>query len=573
MEQKIYPNVHIGKNAVIEEYVVIGVPPRGTKAGELPTIIGDDAVIRSHTVIYAGNRIGKGFQTGHHALVREENEIGDHVSIGSSSVVEHHVKMGNNVRIHSQAFVPELSILDRPERGHYERRLPPLPQREERAQGRHGQEECENRSQRHTPARHYDRRKCPRRRRRRRDQGCPSEQGGCGKSRQDNQRYFQASVRGGSMKIPLVDLKAQYAGIKSEIDGAMQRVFDETDFINGSEVAEFEKSFAAFCGIESVIGVGNGTDALQIALQACGIGRGDEVITAVNTFIATSEGISAAGARPVFVDNDPQTYTIDVRKIEEKITPRTKAIIPVHLYGQPAAMDAVGEIAARNNLTVIEDAAQAHGARFKGTTVGNFGRLACFSFYPGKNLGAYGDAGAIATNDEVLAHKVRMLANHGRLKKYEHEMEGYNSRLDTLQAAILLVKLRHLGAWTEKRQRHAALYTKLLSSAPEIITPAVQPDATHVFHLYVVRVQQRDRVQQMLKDAGIATGIHYPIPLHLQPAYRHFGLPAGTFPVAERFAGEVLSLPMYPELTEEQIGFIAETLIKACRSKTVSKSI
>jgi dTDP-4-amino-4,6-dideoxygalactose transaminase len=368
------------------------------------------------------------------------------------------------------------------------------------------------------------------------------------------------------MKIPLVDLKAQYATIRREIDEAVQRVLDETDFIGGSAVGEFEKAFAEYCGTHSVIGVSNGTDALQIALQACGVGHGDEVITAVNTFIATSEAISAAGAKPVFVDNDPLTYTIDPGTIEKKISPRTKAIIPVHLYGQPAAMQAINEIATRRNLIVIEDAAQAHGARYRGTIVGNLGRVACFSFYPGKNLGAYGDAGAVATNDEILSNRIRMLANHGRLKKYEHEMEGYNSRLDTLQAAILRVKLRHLDEWTHERQRHAAAYTERLSAEKNIVTPTVSPESTHVFHLYVVRVPNRDRVQQTLKAAGIATGIHYPIPLHLQPAYKYLGLPQGSFPVAERYAGEILSLPLYPELTAEQRTYVCDTLIKACRS-------
>jgi dTDP-4-amino-4,6-dideoxygalactose transaminase len=368
------------------------------------------------------------------------------------------------------------------------------------------------------------------------------------------------------MKIPLVDLKAQYAGIKTEVNDAIHRVLDETDFIGGAAVREFETAFASYCGTRAAVGLANGTDALQLALMACGIGSGDEVITAVNTFIATSEAISAAGARPVFVDNDPRTYTIDVLKIEEKITPRTKAIIPVHLYGQPAAMDIVNEIASRHNLVVIEDAAQAHGARYKVKTVGNLGRVACFSFYPGKNLGAYGDAGAIATNDEALGNKIRMLANHGRLKKYEHQMEGYNSRLDTLQAAVLLVKLRHLKEWTEKRQRHASRFTQLLSAGRGIVTPITNPDATHVFHLYVVRVKHRERVQQILKEAGIASGIHYPIPLHRQPAYRSLGLPAGSFPIAEQYAGELLSLPMYPELTDTQVEFISSTLIKACQS-------
>lgn len=375
------------------------------------------------------------------------------------------------------------------------------------------------------------------------------------------------------MKIPLVDLKAQYATIRTEIDAAVHRVLDETDFIGGSAVAEFEHSFASYCGTRSAVGLANGTDALQLSLLALGVRQGDEVITAVNTFIATSEAISAAGARPVFVDNDPQTYTIDVKKIEEKITPRTKAIIPIHLYGQPAAMDAINEIASHHKLAVLEDAAQAHGASFKGKTAGTLGRLASFSFYPGKNLGAYGDAGAVVTNDEVLANKVRMLANHGRLKKYEHEIEGYNSRLDTLQAAILSVKLRHLRAWTEKRQEHASTYTKLLARSANIVTPFVHPDATHVFHLYVIRVQQREKVQQTLKESGIATGIHYPIPLHLQPAYKHLGLPLGSFPVAERFASEILSLPMYPELSTDQITFICETLIRACQLNPDSKPV
>ena len=375
------------------------------------------------------------------------------------------------------------------------------------------------------------------------------------------------------MKIPLVDLKAQYAGIKQEIDVAVHQVLDETDFIGGKAVAEFEKSFAAYCGTRSAVGLANGTDALQLTLLALGVGHGDEVITAVNTFIATSESISAAGARPVFVDNDPHTYTIDAAKIEEKITPRTKAIIPVHLYGQPAAMTAINEIASRHKLAVIEDAAQAHGASFDGKTVGTLGRLASFSFYPGKNLGAYGDAGAIATNDEELANKVRMLANHGRTKKYEHEIEGYNSRLDTLQAAVLSVKLRHLRKWTEQRQHNAATYSRLLAGAASIVTPVVHPGATHVYHLYVVRVQQRETVQQVLKEAGIATGIHYPIPLHLQPAYKYLGIPAGSFPIAERFAGEILSLPMYPELTSDQIAFICDTLIKACQSSGASKPV
>ncbi len=369
------------------------------------------------------------------------------------------------------------------------------------------------------------------------------------------------------MTIPLVDLKSQYLSIKEEIDGAILQVLQHTDFIGGSAVAEFERAFAQFCGVSHAVGVANGTDAIHLTLRACGIQKGDEVITAVNSFIATSEAITAAGANVVFVDNDPDTYTIDVSKIKEKITSKTKAIIPVHLYGQPAAMDAIHAMASRHGLIVIEDAAQAHGALYKGTTVGGLGRAACFSFYPGKNLGAYGDAGAVVTNDEQLASHIRMIANHGRLDKYEHKEEGYNSRLDTLQAAILAVKLRHLNKWISQRQHHAERFTALLRGHENLDTPIVAPDRTHVFHLYVVRVNNRENVQKKLKEKGIATGVHYPIPLHQQPAYSYLNHPIGSFPVAEKYASRILSLPLYPELTDAQVEYIAGALLEACRVK------
>ena len=366
------------------------------------------------------------------------------------------------------------------------------------------------------------------------------------------------------MNIPLVDLKAQYLTIKDEIDRAIQAVINRADFVGGIAVDEFEKAFAEFSGIRYVVGVANGTDAIHLTLRTCGIGRGDEVITAVNTFIATSEAITAAGAKPVFVDNDPMTYTIDATKIEEKITSRTKAIIPVHLYGQPADMNAIQQIAKKHNLIVIEDAAQAHGALYNGMSVGGFGKAACFSFYPGKNLGAYGDAGAVATNDKEFAAQVRMLANHGRLEKYEHKLEGYNSRLDTLQAAILTVKLGHLKEWTKRRQYLASHYTELFRGLEFIKTPSTRRGSTHVYHLYVVRVQKREMIQKKLKKQGIATGIHYPIPLHLQPAYQYLNLRRGEFPVAEGYAPQILSLPLYPELTESQLEYIAHTVTHAC---------
>ncbi len=368
------------------------------------------------------------------------------------------------------------------------------------------------------------------------------------------------------MTIPLVDLKIQYLSIKKEIDAAIQNVLQQTDFIGGDAVQEFEKAFGEFCDVKHVIGVANGTDAIHLTLRACGIGDGDEVITAVNTFIATSEAISAAGAKPVFVDNDEATYTIDVSKIEERITPRTKAIIPVHLYGQPADMESIERIAAKHHLIIIEDAAQSHGDFYSGKRLGTFGKAACFSFYPGKNLGAYGDAGAIVSNDDEFASKVRMLANHGRLEKYEHKIEGYNSRLDTLQAAILHVKLAHLEEWTRLRQHHAARLTEILRRQQHIVTPITRDGSTHVFHLFVVRVENRDAVQQRLKEKGIATGIHYPIPLHLQPAYLYLNHQRSDFPVSERYAPQILSLPLFPELTESQLEYIAGSLIAACNA-------
>lgn len=362
------------------------------------------------------------------------------------------------------------------------------------------------------------------------------------------------------MKIPLVDLKAQYLTIKDEVDAAINHVVNTCNFIMGEEVSLFEEEFAVFCGAQHAIGVASGTAALQLALHACDIGAGDEVITTPFTFIATTEAISLRGARPVFVDINPDTYNLNPARIEAALTPKTKAIIPVHLYGQPADMQPILNIARRHNLVVIEDAAQAHGAKYQGQQVGTLADVACFSFFPGKNLGAYGDAGAIVTNNKEIAAKVRLLRNHGRHEKYEHLIEGYGERLDTLQAAILRVKLKYLSSWTEARQAAAQHYNTLLSACPDLVTPYCQPDAQHVYHLYVLRVQQRIQLQNRLKAQGIATGIHYPIPLHLQPAYHYLGYKASDFPKAERAAQEVLSLPMYPELSESQVNRVVEAL-------------
>ena len=362
------------------------------------------------------------------------------------------------------------------------------------------------------------------------------------------------------MSIPFVDLKAQYQSIKPEIDNAIQGILDNTAFIGGQAVKDFESNFARFCKANYCVGVASGTDALFLALKAFNIGQGDEVIVPATSFIATSEVVTATGARVVFVDVGKHSYNIDVSKIEAKITGRTKAIIPVHLYGQPADMGPINEIAERHNLKVIEDSAQAHGAEYKGRRTGTLGDVACFSFYPGKNLGAYGDAGAVVTNNEEIAEKVRMMANHGRLKKYDHLFEGLSSRLDGLQAAILDVKLRHLEDWTASRREIAANYNDLLSDLEKVVLPKEEAYAKHVYHLYVIRVANRDSVREFLKEKGISAGIHYPTPLPFLKAYAYLGHRPGDFPVSERLAKEVLSLPLYPEITGEQVGFIAETI-------------
>lgn len=363
------------------------------------------------------------------------------------------------------------------------------------------------------------------------------------------------------MNIQLVDLKAQYEMIKNDIDSAIKDVISETAFIGGQYIRKFEESFAKFCGVKHCVGVGNGTDALFIALKTLGIGVGDEVITVANSFIATSEAITQTGAMVVFVDIDPKTYNIDTNKIEEKITSRTKAIIPVHLYGQPADMEPILALAKKYNLRVVEDAAQAHGAVYNGKTIGSLGDMACFSFYPGKNLGAYGDAGAIVTSDDALAKKARMFANHGRVDKYDHEMEGINSRLDGLQAAILGVKLKHLDAWSDARRKHAYLYNEYLKKT-DLITPIEIANVKAVYHVYVVRTNKelRQQLQDHLKSKGIATGIHYPIALPNLKAYSYLNHNKNDFPEATKASEEILSLPMYPELSENQIQYIAQQI-------------
>jgi dTDP-4-amino-4,6-dideoxygalactose transaminase len=359
-----------------------------------------------------------------------------------------------------------------------------------------------------------------------------------------------------TMDIPLVDLKAQYQSIKGEMDAAIAAVLAETAFVGGPFVKEFEESFARYCGVNHCVGVANGTDALFIALKTLGVGPGDEVITVANSFVATSEAIKMAGAQVVFVDINAKTYTIDVERIEEKITAKTKAIIPVHLYGQPADMDPIRQLARKHGLFVIGDAAQAHGSLHKGVPISKLADITCYSFYPGKNLGAYGDGGALVTDSEGWASKARMFANHGRTKKYDHDIEGINSRLDGLQASILTVKLRHLEDWTERRRANARRYTQMLQGLG-VVTPEELDDVRAVYHLYVVRVPngRREALREYLKAGGVSTGIHYPIALPYLNAYRYLGHVETDFPESLKASSEIVSLPMFPEFTEEQAAY------------------
>ena len=365
-------------------------------------------------------------------------------------------------------------------------------------------------------------------------------------------------------RIPFVDLKAQYDSIKKEIDDVIAKVITQTAFVGGPFVKEFEEAFARYCGVDHCVGAANGTDALFIALKALGVGPGDEVITVANSFVATSEAIKMAGAQVVFCDCDPKTYNIDVTQIEAKITTKTKAIIPVHLYGQPADMDPIIALARKYNLRVVGDAAQAHGALYKGRKVATCADITCYSFYPGKNLGAYGDGGALVTNSAEWANAARMFANHGRTKKYDHDLEGVNSRLDGIQSAVLTVKLRYIEQWTESRRENAYRYNAALKGSG-VLTPEELDDVRAVYHLYIVRIpaDRREKLQESLKAAGIDTGIHYPIALPYLNAYKYLNHKPTDFPNALKASQEIVSLPMFPELTTEQSDYVVRQIGEA----------
>jgi len=361
------------------------------------------------------------------------------------------------------------------------------------------------------------------------------------------------------IKVPYLDLKAQYQSIKPEIDAAIARVLDSCQFVLGAEVADFEQEFAAYCGTAECIALNSGTSALHLALLAAGVGPGDEVITVPFTFVASVAAVTYAGARPVLVDIDPQSFTMDPAAIESAITPRTKAILPVHLYGQAADMDPIMEVARRRGLVVIEDAAQAHGAKYKGRPVGSIGDMTCFSFYPVKNLGAYGEGGAVTTSNAEYARTIRMLRDWGQDRKYHHVLRGFNYRMEGFQGAILRVKLRHLERWTQARRAAASKYNQLLADC-DVERPTEMPWASHVYHVYTLRTDDRDGLQAALHAEGIQTAVHYALPAHLQPAYADLGYSGGAFPQSEKAAGEVLSLPLYPEMTDTQIQRVSQAL-------------
>ncbi|MCK5580192.1 MAG: DegT/DnrJ/EryC1/StrS family aminotransferase [Candidatus Omnitrophica bacterium] len=362
------------------------------------------------------------------------------------------------------------------------------------------------------------------------------------------------------MQVNFLDFSEQYTTIKDEVDIGLKRVFETGSFIMGPDVKDFENSFAQYCECRNGVGVNSGTDALYLALAALDVGVGDEIILPSFTFIATALCVSYTGATPVFVDVEQETYNIDSESFKKAITPKTKAVIPVHIYGQAANMKEICEIAKEHNIKVVEDACQAHGARYEGQRIGSLGDIGCFSFYPTKSLGAFGDGGIVVTDDEEIAEKIQMLRDYGRKGRYDHKVKGYNSRLDTVQAVVLAAKLKYLDEWNQMRADNAAYYNELLAGIKGVKIPLIKDNRTHVFQTYAVRLKERDRICDQMKDKGVGVLIHYPIPLHLQEAYKDAGYKKGDFPVSEQIANETLSLPMYPHITKDKIEFVCDAL-------------
>jgi len=578
-EPLLHPNVRIGKNVRIEPFAIVGYPPKGSEPGDIPTVIGDNVVIRSHSLIYAGCELGDHVHIGHGTYLREYTTVGEGSSIGVQCMVEHHVRIGANVRIQGHTGICEYTVIEDnawlgPKIIFSNVYHPTCPRAKECLAGPIVRDGAIIGSGAVL---------------------CPDVEIGKGafvgagsvvtKSVDDGAFVFGNPAKpvgttatmqcrydmmnGESpypvdkkpQTIPLVDLAAQHQSKKEILRLAMDRVVLNTRFIQGKEVREFESAFAEYSGAAGCVGVSNGTTALQLALLACSVGRGDEVIVPTHTFIACAEAIAAVGAIPVFVDMRDETFLLDPDDVLRKVGPRTKAIMPVHLYGRPAPMDAMRSIADQHGLKLIGDASQAHGSTYHGRKIATWADATCFSFYPGKNLGAYGDAGGVVSDDEQVLARVRSLRDHGRApgEKYRHDVLGCNARIDTLQAAVLLQKLAFLDGWNERRAAIAALYRERLEDTP-LMLPQAPSDATHVYHLFVVRTPEREALALHLKANGIAAGIHYPIPLHLQPACAEFGSGLGDFPVTEKAVGEILSLPMYPELRDDQVARITDCI-------------
>jgi len=576
----VHPNVRLGEGVVIEDSCIVGYPPKGTAPGELATVIGDGTVIRSHSVIYAGVTIGAHCHVAHHSVIRESTTIGDGSSVGVNVVIEHHCTIGRNVRLQAQSGLAEYTIVEddawigprvvtanvfHPTCSRAKECLAGPIIRRGAIIGGHAfiSPNIEIGANSFVSAGSVVVRSV--------DEGTqvfgvPARKVGTTAQMKCPYDMVEGSpyVSGTSdvtapAKVPLMNLKTQNQSLKQELRIAVDTVIFNNRFISGKEVREFEAAFAQFCGTAHAVGVSCGTSAVELALRAVGVGPGDEVITTPHTFIATAEAIVATGATPVFVDVDDATGNIDPRLIPAAISPRTRAILPVHLYGRMADMRAICNIARAHKLPVVEDAAQAHGASLDGKGPGKWGAAAAFSFFPAKNLGAFGDAGGVVTDDPEVQRRVAAYRDHGRAEKYVSATVGAGDRLDTLQAAVLSVKLPKLAGWNEARRKLGAAYLRDLAGLPIAV---VEPQEGYVdcYYVFTIRTKERQALQDFLSKAGISTGIYYPIPLHRQPAFAYLNHPAGSFPVAEAWANECLSLPMYPELPEEWRARVAAKL-------------